>query len=123
MLIATGILLTVYVYFIFWILSAWDLISKFKGQNETNKCSLYISVLIPVRNDAGKIKSTILSVYSNSFDRESFELIVIDDHSDDGTVECLNELKKEFEEKLSILTQSARQYLIDSYANPVKDIG
>ncbi len=32
-------------------------------------------------------------------------------------------VKQEFEEKLSTLPQGARQYLIDSYANPVKNIG
>ncbi|HAS25838.1 MAG TPA: acyltransferase, partial [Vibrio sp.] len=32
-------------------------------------------------------------------------------------------VKQEFEDKLSGLPQGARQYLIDSYANPVKNIG
>ncbi|MCG9641292.1 1-acyl-sn-glycerol-3-phosphate acyltransferase [Vibrio sp. Isolate34] len=32
-------------------------------------------------------------------------------------------VKQEFEEKLSSLPKGARQYLIDSYANPVKNIG
>lgn len=32
-------------------------------------------------------------------------------------------VKQEFEDKLSSLPQGARQYLIDSYANPVKNIG
>jgi hypothetical protein len=32
-------------------------------------------------------------------------------------------VKREFEEKLSSIPQGAHQYLIDSYANPVKNVG
>jgi len=49
-----------------------------------------ISVLIPARNEAGSIASAVVSVLANT--GIVLELIVLDDHSTDGTAEIVNQI-------------------------------
>ncbi len=51
-----------------------------------------ISALIPARNEAASIARTVRSVAAQP---EVTEIIVIDDHSEDGTAEILESLKRE----------------------------
>jgi len=46
-----------------------------------------LSVIIPALNSASTISFTLKSIFSNDFPRESFEVIVVDNGSSDGTVE------------------------------------
>ncbi len=61
-----------------------------------------ISVVIPVHNRAGLVTRAVTSVLGQSF--RDFELIVVDDGSDDDTAEVL----ATFEEKTTVLSQSNR---------------
>jgi len=58
--------------------------------NETE--STIISVIIPCRNERKYIKDTINSILSQKIDGYTFEIIVVDGISQDGTREILNEL-------------------------------
>ena len=51
--------------------------------------SLEISVIIPVWNDAERIKLCLDALYEQSLGREKFEVIVVDNASTDGTKEVL----------------------------------
>ena len=44
-----------------------------------------ISVLIAARNEGKNIEKLLLSLYNQSFNKEFFEVIIVDDHSDDDT--------------------------------------
>ena len=46
-----------------------------------------VSVLIAARNEVKNIKKLLQSLYNQSFDKNHFEVIVIDDHSTDDTSE------------------------------------
>jgi biofilm PGA synthesis N-glycosyltransferase PgaC len=46
----------------------------------------FISVLIPVRNEAGNILKLLNDLLVQSYPKTLFEVILIDDHSEDGTV-------------------------------------
>jgi hypothetical protein len=52
--------------------------------------SCSVSVLIPARNEAGTIRAAVESVLSNR--GITFEVLVLDDHSTDGTAEIVREL-------------------------------
>lgn len=51
-----------------------------------------VSVLIPARNEAGSIGDAVRSVLANQ--SVDFEVVVLDDHSDDGTDEVVRELAR-----------------------------
>lgn len=50
-----------------------------------------ISVLVPVRNEAHHIASLLDDLLGQNFPKERFEVIVIDDHSEDQTVQVVQE--------------------------------
>ena len=61
-----------------------------------------VSVVIPVHNRAGLVTRAVYSVLGQSF--RDFELIVVDDGSDDDTAEVLGN----FDDKITVLCQSNR---------------
>ena len=46
-----------------------------------------VSVLIAARNEGKNIEKLLQSLYNQSFDKERFEIIIVDDHSTDETFE------------------------------------
>ena len=46
-----------------------------------------VSILIAARNEGKNIEKLLQSLYNQSFSKEKFEVIIIDDHSDDDTSE------------------------------------
>ena len=46
-----------------------------------------ISILIAARNEGTNIEKLLQSLYNQSFDKEKFEVIIVDDHSTDDTFE------------------------------------
>lgn len=56
------------------------------SENSTN--DIFVSVLIPARNEGNNIKECVSSVLNQIY--KNFELIVLDDNSDDKTFEILN---------------------------------
>lgn len=70
----------------------WKKIPVYK--NTLQHHSLKISVLIAARNEEGTIGNLLLSLRNQSYPKELFEIIVVDDHSTDRTAEVV----KQFEE-------------------------
>jgi len=60
-----------------------------------------LSVLVPARNEILNIESCVTSLLSQDY--PAFEVIVLDDHSTDGTLQTLNRLAKG-ESRLRVLT-------------------
>jgi succinoglycan biosynthesis protein ExoA len=56
--------------------------------------TLFISVIMPVRNEAGFIERTLAQLVAQSYDPERFEVLVIDGQSTDGTPERVAEFAK-----------------------------
>jgi len=65
---------------------AWNKISKNKEVNNNDK----ISVVVACRNEEKNIKNLIKDVMNQNFDKERFQLIIVDDHSEDKTLEILH---------------------------------
>lgn len=51
--------------------------------------STFISVIIPARNESGNIGACLASVLAQQYPRNLFEIIVVDDHSEDGTANAV----------------------------------
>lgn len=55
-----------------------------------------ISVLIPARNEAANIRACLLSILEVSYPAHLLEIIVVDDHSGDGTAEVVRQFSGDF---------------------------
>ena len=53
----------------------------------------FFSVIIPARNESAHIRACLLSVVNNSSPGDLFEIIVVDDHSEDDTAQQVMELQ------------------------------
>jgi cellulose synthase/poly-beta-1,6-N-acetylglucosamine synthase-like glycosyltransferase len=86
-------LFTVYGALIDYYRRAWSAIPNFTPSPASIKsCKTRISVLVPARNEAANIKSCIESLSRQSYPKDLYQVIVIDDHSTDGTWEILEDL-------------------------------
>ena len=56
-----------------------------KNHNNTSKCDAKVSVVIPARNEEKNILVLLNSLNSQNFDKNKFEVIVVDDFSTDNT--------------------------------------
>src|SRR5690606_29577026 len=54
------------------------------------------SIVIAAKNEAENITALVNSIYINKISREDFEVIVIDDNSDDKTFDVANALTEKF---------------------------
>lgn len=82
---AIALLLTcLYIAFIFLYIKWWRKLSFFKN-TEGYQPSTFISVLIPARNEQDNIGLCLDTIVKGHYPKPLFEIIVIDDHSDDAT--------------------------------------
>lgn len=63
--------------------------------------SLKLSILIPARNEETVIETVTRSACNQDY--KNFEVIVVDDKSEDNTAEILNRLHQEFPDRLKVL--------------------
>jgi len=78
-------LLAVYGALILYYWNAWLSIPEFLPVSRPFRTR--ISVLVPARNEAGSIGDCLISLSGQTYPGELYEVIVIDDHSMDGTAE------------------------------------
>jgi cellulose synthase/poly-beta-1,6-N-acetylglucosamine synthase-like glycosyltransferase len=55
----------------------------------------YVSVIVPAKNEELFIRQSLLSLLSQDYEEERFEVIVVNDHSADGTREIVESLANE----------------------------
>ncbi|MDK2978198.1 MAG: dolichol-phosphate mannosyltransferase [Bacteroidales bacterium] len=69
-------------------------------------------VIIPTYNEKENIEKMITYIFSLSV---PFELLIIDDHSPDGTADIIKKLQKEFPEKLHLIEREGKLGLGTAY--------
>ena len=92
-------------------------LSLYRNHVETHGCvSLHgVSVLIAARNEGKNIEKLLQSLYNQSFAKEKFEVILVDDNSDDDTFVVSESFKKSHSEmnlKLLKATGSGKKQAI-----------
>jgi succinoglycan biosynthesis protein ExoA len=55
-----------------------------------------VTVIMPIRNEAGYIHDSLLSVLNQDYPREKMEILVVDGMSDDGTRETVLKLQEQY---------------------------
>jgi cellulose synthase/poly-beta-1,6-N-acetylglucosamine synthase-like glycosyltransferase len=79
------ILLLVYAVLIIYYRQSWVSISDFRFQILDFKPVIKISVIIPARNEGQNIGDCLDSIVSQSYPKDLFEVLVVDDYSTDNT--------------------------------------
>jgi cellulose synthase/poly-beta-1,6-N-acetylglucosamine synthase-like glycosyltransferase len=90
--VASVFLALCYAFFFVLYIKHWKSLNYFKN-TEGYQPRVFISVLIPARNEAENILPCIASILKNNYPKELFEIIVIDDHSDDETPQYVRDLE------------------------------
>lgn len=72
-----------------WLTYYWIKTASFPAISPSNKS---FTVLIPVRNEAANIQKLLLEIHQQSYPRKFFEVIVVDDYSEDDTVSIVQSL-------------------------------
>lgn len=71
------------------LLEGWRRIPYSESSGKNPESLPFISILIPVRNEALNISVILASVTAQNYPQEKFEVILVDDHSEDNTVESI----------------------------------
>lgn len=87
------LLMVVYAVLIAYYHNAWNKLPEFVLPDK--QASVFISVIIAARNEEKNIQSLLQSLHNQQYPKELYEVIVIDDHSTDGTWALLQELRFE----------------------------
>ncbi len=95
---------TAYIFLIIYILEQWNAIEHIDIPNtDTKALTLGVSIIIPARNESQNILACINSILAN--DNISViepQIIVIDDHSSDNTVEIVRNINSPYVQVLSL---------------------
>ena len=78
----TVLFLVVYAILIFYYRKAWKNLNDYEGTEAANR---FISVIVPVRNEEKTISALLKALAKQTYRRERFEIIVVDDYSTDAT--------------------------------------
>jgi len=76
-----------YAGIIYWFHSGWINIKVFSPPNTCPE--IFVSIVIPFRNESAKIKRNIISLINQDYPASQFEVIYVDDHSEDNSAEIL----------------------------------
>ncbi|MFC2137899.1 glycosyltransferase [Bacteroidota bacterium] len=90
-LIAFAIISVLYFIIVFSFLIGWIKIKEFN--NDMITTSIPLSIVIPFRNEKNNIEHIINDIQNQTYSKEDFELILINDHSNDSSVEVINTLE------------------------------
>lgn len=82
------ILIALYVLAVWWGLKTWRSLPAFEPDREET-VPLRLSVIVAVRNEAANIKKLLDGLAAQTYSREFFEVIIVDDHSEDGTPDII----------------------------------
>jgi glycosyltransferase involved in cell wall biosynthesis len=115
-----GILFLAYSAFIIYYRAAWQQLPSY---NTTSKpAQTKISVIIPARNEAANIDSCINSLQQQSYPVNLFEIILVDDFSEDETLSIVQQFNGS-NIKLLSLKDFINAYETQSYKKKAIEIG
>lgn len=78
----------IYIFIITHFYTAWNEITEWEC-DDSFKPNTFVSILIPFRNEENDIQACVESVLKSQFPKSSYEIIAIDDHSEDHGAEIV----------------------------------
>ncbi len=118
--IFTFSLLVVYTGLLLYYRFGWKQIPVFKASSATGTPTTFITILIPARNEVESLPILLKALAQQTYPKELFEVIVIDDHSTDGTTEVV---KSFLNSRLLTLKDFIPPGSINSYKKKAIEIG
>lgn len=95
-LIISIVFSVLYCWLVLYFLIGWLKVNKNDGKEATKNRSLpFVSIIIPVRNEAEHIQHCINSVIVQNYPQHLYEIIVIDDYSTDETYALAREIHRD----------------------------
>lgn len=88
-LLLTAIFLFLYALLIFFYWNAWNKLDEYKVSAIDDRRLL--SIIIPARNEEKNIRNLLNALFHQSYPKDFFEIIVVDDFSTDRTAEIVQE--------------------------------
>src|ERR1035441_1155013 len=116
-IITAGIILLLlfYSYFLSGILRGLKtLIEESYGVKDNSLPDDYISIIIPFRNESQNILETLSSLEKQDYSKDKFEVIFVNDFSDDDSLELLCKAEKSLNIKIISLPEDYSKYQIGS---------
>ena len=117
MILLTVLICLAYTFLIINLMKHWEEIPAVNIPEEY-QAKIKLSVVIIARNEEGNIKKCIQSILDNDFPISSYEIIVVDDHSEDTTIQ---EIEGFANERIRVLHLG--NFLKDGKTNAFKKAG
>jgi glycosyltransferase involved in cell wall biosynthesis len=70
-----------------------------------NNMPIQLSVIIPTHNRGSSLKTTLLSLINQTYQKDRYEIIIVDDGGSDGTKNMIEELNKQMNSRIKYLWQ------------------
>ena len=96
-----------YIFLIIYFYVFWENIPKPKIKTKEH---LFFSVIIPFRNESGNIEKLIQTLNNQDYPSDRFELIFVDDFSEDNTLQLLIPLLKENHQIIELKNEQGFNY-------------
>ncbi|WP_299117789.1 glycosyltransferase [uncultured Winogradskyella sp.] len=118
--IACFIIVIIYLILIAWLNNGFNTIEDFKLQDLNPKTKF--SVIIPFRNEAENLPNLLKSIQNLNYPNSHFEIILVDDESNDGSVEIIERLLKSKKIDFRIIdnTRASNSPKKDAITNAIK---
>lgn len=92
LLIIVTVVLTA--HYVFFILRIYSGLNKLEGSKAKSEIEEFVSVIIPFRNEENNIATTYNNLINQNYPPKKFEIIFVDDSSDDRSLEIISSLPK-----------------------------
>ncbi len=101
------IIFSIYTILLLLLLVSWQSIPNYKSSNHPN--TTFITVIIPIRNEALHVENLLVSISNQNYPKECFEVIIVNDNSEDNSVEIIEGLvlKQKIDIKILHLDQKS----------------
>ena len=100
----------------------WMMIPDFSVDNNDNQEKIFISVIVPARNEEKNINALLETLKNQSYPADLFEVLIIDDFSTDKTAEIVSNYQAENIKVIS-LSDFVAENTINSYKKKAIEIG
>ncbi len=87
------IILILVIHYLIFLLKIFFGLSKLSNQKQENLLNEFISIIIPFRNEEKNILKTYESLINQNYPKEKFEIIFVNDNSDDKSLQLLENIQ------------------------------